>query len=98
MQRNGETDRFLSFGFDDTVVNEGPMKICQTFLAHDERPKYDATNVETLRESMSLFIKLCGFGIKLNRSIMTEEHEKFQTMVEQSYKNLSTQISQFTGE
>jgi hypothetical protein len=74
------------------VVNEGPMKICEIFLAKDavnpSGQKYDAQKIAYLREKMGQFVKMCGFAIKLNKSLISAEHIPFQQMVETKYKEL----------
>jgi hypothetical protein len=78
------------------VVNEGPFRICEIFLnqrAVDAQGKpYNPQQIELLREKMSDFTKLCGFAIKLNKSLISAEHLPFQQMVEQKYEALKDAI------
>jgi len=78
------------------MVNEGPLKICQTFLSAEEAPKYPKAQVEDLRSAMGRFIHLCGFAVKLNKSLITQEHVAFQNMVEQHYGNLKLKVKEYT--
>ena len=78
------------------VVNEGPLKICDTFLSVENSTKYPRHNVQLLRENMARFSKLAGFAIALNKSVITEEHLAFQNMVEQQYKVLKAKIKEYT--
>lgn len=68
------------------------MKICEIFLAKDavdpSGQKYDAQKIDYLRRQMAKFVKMCGFAIKLNKSLISAEHIPFQQMVEMKYKEL----------
>jgi len=68
-----------------TMVNEGPLKICEIFLSEEAAHKYDKEQLRILREKMVMFIKMCGFAIKLNKSVITSEYLPFQRMVEEKY-------------
>jgi hypothetical protein len=84
-----------------TMVNEGPLKICEIFLAsgavdRDGKP-YDPQKVAVLKEKMTDFIKMCGFAIKLNKSLISAEHLPFQQMVEQKYESLKEMTKLYTN-
>jgi len=49
-----------------------------------------------LKERMADFVKLCGFAIKLNKSLISSEHLPFQAMVEQKYESLREAIRLYT--
>lgn len=78
------------------MVNEGPLKICATFLSRENSTKYPRHNVTLLRENMARFSKLAGFAIALNKSVIKEEHFQFQEMVEKQYAILKVKIKEFT--
>lgn len=84
----------------DLVVNEGPLKICEVFLAHGavdaDGQQYDPHKIAILKEQMADFVKLCGFAIKLNKSLISSEHLPFQAMVEQKYESLREVIRLYT--
>lgn len=76
------------------------MKICEVFLAYraadvDGHP-HDPQRIALLKELMSDFVKLCGFAIKLNKSLISSEHLPFQAMVEQKYEALREAIRVYT--
>lgn len=82
------------------MVNEGPLKICEVFLAPgaadaDGQP-HDPHKIAILKERMADFVKLCGFAIKLNKSLISSEHLPFQAMVEQKYEALREAIRVYT--
>lgn len=51
-----------------TVVNEGPMKICEIFLTKPDQ--FHPVHVDKLKECLRTFVKLCGFAIALNKSLI----------------------------
>jgi len=78
------------------VVNDGPLKICKTFLSPENVPKYPPHHIALLRQNMARFSKLCGFAIALNKSVIGPQHLQFQQMVEEQYKVLKVKIREFT--
>eukprot|EP01087_Luapelamoeba_hula_P004157 TRINITY_DN14106_c0_g1_i1.p1 TRINITY_DN14106_c0_g1~~TRINITY_DN14106_c0_g1_i1.p1 ORF type:complete len:254 (-),score=49.85 TRINITY_DN14106_c0_g1_i1:78-731(-) len=80
-----------------TMVNEGPLKICETFLP--EGPVLDPSGkpyppelLMSLRVKMSEFIRMCGFAIRLNKSLISAEHLPFQGMVQVKYDALAEAV------
>jgi hypothetical protein len=81
------------------VVNEGPLRICEVFLAPgagDGEGQHEPHRIVVLKERMTDFVKLCGFAIKLNKSLISSEHLPFQAMVEQKYEALREAIRVYT--
>ncbi|KAL6049946.1 RasGEF domain-containing protein [Balamuthia mandrillaris] len=80
------------------VVNEGPLKICEIFLPPDavdeSGQKYDQAKILVLKEKMRAFVKMCGFAIKLNKSLISAEHIPFQNMVEKRYETLKETVEE----
>jgi len=78
------------------MVNEGPLKICETFLTRREGMHvYDNEQVAILTKVLATFVTLCGFAIALNKSLIGPKHIKFQQMVEQQYKILKQQVNEY---
>ena len=81
------------------MVNEGPIKICETFLSAEEREKYPAEHVKELEEEMRKFITRCGFAVKLaNQVIETrqlQEYTEFQKMIALHYSKMKEKLSPF---
>ena len=71
------------------MVHEGPIKICETYLAPDQRGLYPADQVLLLEAAMTEFIKLCGFAVKMANQVIElrhlTEYTQFQEMIEQHY-------------
>ena len=78
------------------MVNEGPFKICDTFLSKEERGNYPKDHIQQLEASMSEFIKVCGFGVKLVNQVIElrqlREYEQFQSMIETQYNEMRKKI------
>ncbi len=82
------------------------MRICEVFLGknakddlEEESPttsSYPAEQLALLKEKMTDFIKLCGFAIKLNKSLISSEHLPFQEMVEKKYEALKEATRVYT--
>lgn len=51
-----------------SVVNEGPLKICETFLTKPEL--FNQQHIDQLRQALHDFVWTCGFAISLNRSLI----------------------------
>lgn len=105
------------------MVNEGPLKICETFLPPnaidpDISKPYDPHLIATLKgtffafgaarllaepwlspspqsENMSAFVRMCGFAIRLSKSLISSEHIPFQNMVESKYLTLKETVSKY---
>jgi hypothetical protein len=82
-----------------TMVNEGPIKICETFLVPDavdsEGKRYPPDQIAALKEKMVLFVRMCGFAISLNNRIISSEHLPFQKMVEEKYAVLNETVKRY---
>ncbi|ELR23198.1 DOCK family protein [Acanthamoeba castellanii str. Neff] len=86
-----------------TMVNEGPLKICETFLPPgaidpDTGKPYDPQLIAHLKEHMSAFVRMCGFAIRLSKSLISSEHIPFQNMVETKYLPLKETVSKYIEE
>ena len=81
------------------MVNEGPLKICETFLSKEERGKYPPEQIYQLEEVMSKFIKLCGFAVKLGNQVIEmrglHEYQQFQSMIEDKYVIMREKLNAF---
>ena len=82
--------------FHSTVVNEGPFKICETFLSEKERGKHPPEQIEELELAMHEFIKVCGFAVKLTNQVIElrqlTEYEQFQSMIDTQYHEMRKKI------
>ena len=79
------------------VVNEGPLKICETFLSKEERSKYPKDQIRELETLMKKFVKMCGFGIKLSNQVINArnliEYQQFQNMIDTHYRGMREKTS-----
>uniref|UniRef100_A0A6B2KZ43 DOCKER domain-containing protein n=1 Tax=Arcella intermedia TaxID=1963864 RepID=A0A6B2KZ43_9EUKA len=78
------------------MVNPGPMRICETFLSVSaiQEGHYKKEDIIKLINAMDIFIKKCGFAVRLNRYVIEEKHIKFAQMIESSYSQLSVTVEQ----
>lgn len=76
------------------MVNPGPLKILEIFLSAGvfKEKKYAAAGILELMDVMDKFVKMCGFAIKLNKSLIDETQIKFQQMVEKFYGEMSEKV------
>jgi len=83
------------------MVNEGPLKICEIFLSPDavdpEGQPYNKHQIEYLKAQMAEFVKVCAFAIRLNKSLISQEHIPFQEMVTSKYEVLAESVKQYLG-
>eukprot|EP01089_Gocevia_fonbrunei_P018800 TRINITY_DN6461_c0_g1_i1.p1 TRINITY_DN6461_c0_g1~~TRINITY_DN6461_c0_g1_i1.p1 ORF type:complete len:156 (-),score=33.21 TRINITY_DN6461_c0_g1_i1:461-868(-) len=77
-----------------TMVNEGPLAICQTFLGKKDEDQ-DVELVELLTSKVQDFVKMCGFAIAMNKSLISEEYLPMQKMFETGYAQLREKIKEF---
>lgn len=77
------------------TVNEGPLRICQDFLAPDKIPQYPPHLIVNLRAALSAFIKSCGFAIKLTARLITDESKPLQDVFEKKYEELENAVKEF---
>lgn len=81
------------------MVNEGPLKICESYLAAELRSQYPKDQTDLLEDLMKKFIKLCGFGIKLANQVIfarqMTEHEQFMQMLEKHYAILKEKVATY---
>ncbi len=83
-----------------SVVNEGPLKICEIFLPPEAvdpetGKRYDPQQIAVLKDHMAAFVRMCGFAIRLNKSLISSEHIPFQNMVEQKYHVLNDTVKRY---
>jgi hypothetical protein len=76
------------------MVNPGPLKILEIFLSAGvfRDKKYSSPSILELMDVMDKFVKMCGFAIKLNKSLIDETQIKFQQMVEKFYGEMSDKV------
>jgi len=76
------------------MVNPGPIRVCDTFLSPHVVKDHVWPKEHTLRliAAMEVFVKKCGFAVKLNQYVMEEKHEKFTKMIEKSYAQLEATV------
>jgi len=77
------------------MVNPGPIRLCETFFdpAAIIKDHYKREDVLRLIAAMEMFVKKCGFAVKLNQYVMEEtKHAKFTEMIEKSYHQLSSTV------
>jgi len=81
------------------MVNEGPIKICETFLSVEERGNYPKEHIELLEMEMKKFINRCGFAVKLaNQVIETRqlnEYLEFQKMIADHYNKMKEKLAPY---
>lgn len=81
------------------MVNEGPLKICDTFLSKEARAVQEADGkkvlIERLSYAMSVFVNFCGYATELNKSIIEEKHIAFHNMVTTHLAELRSKVSQY---
>jgi len=58
--------------------------------------KYPLDKVTELIEAMNTLVKMCGFAIALNKSLIDETHLKFQAMVQDFYLQLRDKVNAMT--
>ena len=74
------------------MVNAGPVEIAKTFLGNNA-VNYPAKHVETLSKMCHEFINVCGFALKLNKTLIGPEQIDFQTECENGYARLKSEIN-----
>ena len=70
------------------MVNEGPLKICETFLNEDAARTARPEHVELLTTAMCNFVELCAAAIQLDQMLIGPKHRKFHEMIEKYYEDL----------
>eukprot|EP01103_Thecamoeba_quadrilineata_P019234 TRINITY_DN769_c0_g2_i1.p1 TRINITY_DN769_c0_g2~~TRINITY_DN769_c0_g2_i1.p1 ORF type:complete len:1872 (+),score=378.58 TRINITY_DN769_c0_g2_i1:39-5654(+) len=76
------------------MVNEGPLKICEIFLAEQQR--YPEEQVQELKRVLQQFSRDCGFALSLNKSLITPEYVDFHQMLNDRYKIMRDKIREYT--
>jgi len=74
-------------------VNQGPLAVAQTFLAHPDQ--YPSEQVEQLREGMANFVRSCGFVLKFNKKLITEDQVPFHARLEEAYLALQEETNKY---
>lgn len=77
------------------TVNEGPLGICNDFLAADKVDQFDPNHILDLKENLSRLIKQCGFAIKLLARLITDESKPLQDVFEKKYEELKVTLRTF---
>ena len=82
------------------MVNAGPLKIGEIFLAPGSArsKKYPIERLNELMDAMLTLVKMCGFAIALNKSLIDETHAKFHAMVTEFYAQLREKVNTMTEE
>jgi len=70
------------------MVNEGPLKLCETFLSEEAKKKEKPEHVRLLTQAMCNFVELCAAAIQLDQMLIGPQHRKFHDMIEKYYKEL----------
>jgi len=70
------------------MVNEGPLKLCETFLSKEAKAKQKPEHVELLTLAMCNFVELCAAAIQLDQMLIGPQHRKFHQMIEKYYADL----------
>ena len=70
------------------MVNEGPLKLCETFLSAEARKSAKPEHVEMLTLAMCNFVELCAAAIQLDQMLIGPQHRKFHQMIETYYADL----------
>lgn len=73
-------------------MNAGPLRICEVFLGPNQ-VEYPEGHVQTLRETMDDFIKVCGDAIRLNSELIKSDQYEFQHHLQQAYNEFKRQLS-----
>jgi len=47
---------------------------------------------------MEVFVKKCGFAVKLNQYVTEEKHRRFNEMIDKSYNQLSQTVNSAVAE
>eukprot|EP01125_Pyxidicula_operculata_P000299 TRINITY_DN1035_c0_g1_i3.p1 TRINITY_DN1035_c0_g1~~TRINITY_DN1035_c0_g1_i3.p1 ORF type:complete len:1398 (-),score=386.54 TRINITY_DN1035_c0_g1_i3:198-4391(-) len=76
------------------MVNPGPIRVCETFFSPQsiKQGLFNDKDVRKLMDVMEVFVKKCGFAVKLNQYVMEEKHAKFTEMIEKSYHQLEATV------
>eukprot|EP01133_Synstelium_polycarpum_P005247 gene5247-6071_t len=77
------------------MVNEGSLKICEVFLSKSNGTLYNAEHVDQLKKAMERFIHYCGWTIKLNKGLISPQHQEFQNMVEKQFEILKKEVHSY---
>jgi len=77
------------------MVNEGPLKICETFLSAEARLTQNKDLVNKLSWAMTMFVDFCGYATKLNDGIIEDKHVNFQKMIVKYLDELRTKVEPY---
>ncbi|GAM28663.1 hypothetical protein SAMD00019534_118390 [Acytostelium subglobosum LB1] len=84
------------------MVNEGPLKICEVFLpkCNPSSPpttpvQYKTEHVEQLRKEMCGFLHYSQHLIRLNKRLITPQHQDFHSMVEKHFEQLKKDMQAY---
>ncbi|KAH3766773.1 DOCK family protein [Pelomyxa schiedti] len=77
------------------MVNEGPLKICETFLSPEARATHRKEHIDKLSWAMATFIDFCGYATQLNHSIIDEKHVKFHQMICDHLATMRSRVTPF---
>jgi len=82
------------------MVNPGPIRVCETFLTKEiiDTCTYPPQDVLRLTQAMEVFVKKCGFAVKLNQYVTEEKHRRFNEMIDKSYNQLSQTVNSAVAE
>jgi len=73
-------------------VNSGPLEICQVFLAN--KKEYEKTNVKILKAKMKEFMDVTKALLLINKTLIGEDQEEFQMLLEEGYDDLQAAFQQ----
>ena len=77
------------------MVNEGPLKICETFLSDAARQTERPEHVALLATAMCNFVELCAAALQLDQMLIGPKHRRFHEMLEAHYESLYTAVSRY---
>jgi len=78
------------------MVNEGPLKICETFLSLESRT--ETPEMRRLQLAMSNFTDLCAAGLELDSVIITAKYQKFHAMLQDQFNGLYQKIMPYLAD
>ena len=77
------------------MVNEGPLRICETFLSAAARQTERPEHVALLTTAMCNFVELCAAALQLDQMLIGPQHRRFHEMLETHYDALYTAVVRY---
>jgi len=76
-------------------VNAGPMAIMHYFLGSQGDTKWDNKKIALLRDKLTEFIRKCGFALRLNSKLITEDQLAYQEAMEEHFEEFKIEARQY---